>query len=198
MLLQQLVECVPVNYNPGNNYAGVDTWSIYLRRTCSKNDFESFRKLIRRDESLVNSPDERGATPLFYACFYCCEEMVEFLLEKGASVRVKDKDSWTPLKALMKSGMPKVSLITPADRIEKPCLPKLIRMLLEAGADPNSTDNFGQTIWIGYMDIIEGNPQTIRLLFEYGLDVNLKVTNDKSRITKSGQRVMYLDATTFS
>ena len=183
MHLQQLVELVPVNYNPGNNYADDDAWSTFLRRAFCKNDFEFFHELIRRDESLVNSPDKRGATPLFYACFYCCEEMVEFLLEKGANVRVKDEDSCTPLKALWKSGMPKVSLITPADLIEKPCLPKLTRMLLEAGADPNATDNFGQTIWNGYMDVIKGNPQTVRLLLEYGLDVNLKVRSDNSRRT---------------
>ena len=173
MLTEQLVEVLYATFNFIRTNEDEDTWSTWLRRTCKENDFESFHKLINGDEALVSSPDKRGATPLFYACFYCCEEIVEFLLEKGANVRVKDDDSWTPLKALVQSGM----FMSPADTTEKPCLLKLTRTLLEAGADPNTIDCNGQTIWNGHLDILSYiSPQTIRLLLEYGLDINLKVS----------------------
>jgi ankyrin repeat protein len=57
--------------------------------------------------------------------------------------------------------------------------PKIIKLLLEKGADPNSKDYRGRfaVIWaLGTKN--EKNPEILRLFLEYGLDLDIKKEND--------------------
>ena len=95
-----------------------------------------------------------GLTPLSYAARNCRKAVVKLLLERGADVEARDKDSLTPL------------LLHAAWNGHK----AIVRLLLEKGADIEVRDEDGRTplllyaAWNGYEAIA-------RLLLEKGVDV---------------------------
>jgi len=82
-------------------------------------------------------------------------ELIKFLLENGANVNAKNKDSFddTPLRVA----------VVRRDDIE------IIKVLLEHGADVNATSNGKSTPLI-----VSNNGEVIKLLIEHGADVNAK------------------------
>ncbi|WP_353279072.1 ankyrin repeat domain-containing protein [Wolbachia endosymbiont (group B) of Longitarsus flavicornis] len=48
-------------------------------------------------ETIINTKDNSGWTPLHYAVYYNASDMVKFLVNEGADISVKDKDGKTPL-----------------------------------------------------------------------------------------------------
>jgi serine/threonine-protein phosphatase 6 regulatory ankyrin repeat subunit B len=77
-------------------------------------------KLLLEKGAAINTKDKYGDTPLARAVSNNRLEIVKLLLEKGAAVDTKDDRGHTPL----------------FDAIEKP---EIVRVLLENGADPNTT-----------------------------------------------------------
>ena len=53
--------------------------------------------LLERDEPCLAAVDRSHNTPLHYAARHCRLAMIEFLLDKGASVNTKNLNSYTPL-----------------------------------------------------------------------------------------------------
>lgn len=91
----------------------------YLARACANNDLEAARaRLAERVEDL-NMEDNAGNTPLQIASLEGFEEIVEFLLSKGAEVNVRNVDKDTPLIDAVENG-----------HIE------VIKLLLKYGANP--------------------------------------------------------------
>lgn len=91
----------------------------YLARACANNDLEAARaRLIDRPEDL-NIGDNAGNTPLQIASLEGFEEIVEFLLSKGADANVRNVDKDTPLIDSVENG-----------HIE------VIKLLLKYGANP--------------------------------------------------------------
>ena len=64
---------------------------------------------------------------------------------------------------------------------------EVIRVLLEAGADVNSTDEKGNTILMECVQNYEIPIKAIKLLLEYGADPNLKNQNGETAITLATQ-----------
>ncbi|KAK5070919.1 hypothetical protein LTR64_003893 [Lithohypha guttulata] len=91
----------------------------YLARACANCDIEAATaKLIERPEDL-NMEDNAGNTPLQIAALEGFEEIVEFLLSKGAEVNVRNVDKDTPLIDAVENGHVEV-----------------IKLLLKYGANP--------------------------------------------------------------
>lgn len=85
-------------------------------------------------------PDEMGNTPLHWACVntggkYPCLEVVELLLDAGASVSARGSNQMTPLYGLV-------------DRRAEFLMTELIlRMLVERGGDVGALDSRGRTAY---------------------------------------------------
>lgn len=117
----------------------------------------------------TRQPDQRevaDAEPLSYffkALVAYKEIMIDWLIDQGLPVsgRIPSKD---------------VTLLTFA--LQAGCSEKMIRSLLEAGADPMEKDSVGRPI---YMAIATGNLKAIEALVEYGED--LKTVGTESDIT---------------
>uniref|UniRef100_A0A0K0DZI9 ANK_REP_REGION domain-containing protein n=1 Tax=Strongyloides stercoralis TaxID=6248 RepID=A0A0K0DZI9_STRER len=129
------------------------------------------------DSSDIHAKDEDGFTALLNASQNGYPEIVKLLLEKGANVDESDMYGWTPLfwsvynnhfeclqELLIYS--PRVNLVEPDDNLTPLIIAsargyiECVRLLLENGANPNSSDKFGSTplIWAsrkGYYKIVE-------------------------------------------
>ena len=87
------------------------------------------RRLLK-DRVDVNAADEAGSTPLHFASQQGYDEIAEALLDAGALVDVKDSWGNTPLW--------KAVFAFQGD-------PRLVRLLLERGANPDAVNNSGRT-----------------------------------------------------
>lgn len=139
--------------------------------------------LIHRGQN-VNSKDWIGQTPLYYAVRNNNEEMVKFLLDKGAIIDALDNDSITSLASTY-------SL-------------KMIKLLVERGADinvksdngdtalfkaiQNCDSNYQKSFFSSLKDMLlsnkEGkeNLELIRILLSKGADVNERCTNGMTSV----------------
>ncbi len=72
--------------------------------------------------------DEHGATPLHEAAFYGHKEVVEFFVEKGASVNAKDEHGATPLHEAAYEGHKEI-----------------VEFFVEKGASVKAQDKNGRT-----------------------------------------------------
>ena len=126
--------------------------------------------------------DNYGATPLHVAAEYGYSEIVEVLLEHGATPNIRDKDGRTPLHYAAMFGNSKV-----------------VEVLLEHGADPNIRNKYGSTplhyaAAFDYPKIVEllpkdlsdydvtplqgavefSYPEVVKLLLEHGANPNIQ------------------------
>jgi uncharacterized protein len=57
---------------------------------CRKGDLEEVKRLYASDKNVINAYDFKGFTPLILAVYNQSQDVVEFLLEKGADPNAKD------------------------------------------------------------------------------------------------------------
>ncbi|KAJ4187489.1 hypothetical protein NW755_006981 [Fusarium falciforme] len=102
---QQLVEML---LGKGADPERMDAFGFYPLHSAVVRGFEArvVRDLLGPGGSVINKT-AGGAhwTPLNKAIYYKCEDVVDTLLEGGASVRIKDSDGWTPLMTAIKEGL---------------------------------------------------------------------------------------------
>jgi uncharacterized protein len=111
---------------------------------CSTNDLHIavLEKDIARVPQLiasgidVNALDDEGFAPLHLAAQHNYKDMVRTLLDRGAIVDVKDSYGNTPLMKALDSCYIELAL-------NRPDPGAIIKMLLQAGADPDSKNNYG-------------------------------------------------------
>ena len=121
---------------------------------------------IQRAQSLisegvdVNSRNSNGVTALFFASSSGKVEMVKFLLHKGADIKIADKDGKTVLWSAV---------------IGEDSSGRTVKALLEAGAIPNLTDNWGTTPLYWAADF--GYFANVEALLKSGAEVNVSVGN---------------------
>ncbi|CAL8293270.1 unnamed protein product [Lota lota] len=211
---------------------GVPANSLLLFRACDEGDYETARGIlepgakesgrqsrlrseagsecnvvdIARGPSLVpvDGTDEEGNTALQFASASGHENLVRFLLRKGASVDSRNNYGWTPLMQAARFGQLNVTHILLENGAEINGRNRLgasvlsmaargghahvVKLLLEGGAyvdDYDHLDIAAEGVSIGsgrgreFMDItallvasLHGHEATVRLLLEWGSDVN--------------------------
>lgn len=125
-----------------------------IHRAASQGDLEAVTTLLRSNPELVNRKDDsRGWTPIVLAAFNTHKAIVEFLIEHGADVNVKDTVLWTPLHAAVRGGDTEI-----------------IELLIKNGANVNARtfrDESPLTFAAGMQ-----NNDVVSLLIHHGADVS--------------------------
>lgn len=144
------------------------------------------RELLDQDPDLIDAIAPDGFQPLGLACFFGHEEVVAFLLERGAAV---DSPSHNPMKVmplhsavaarsleitrmLLERGAPvnavQADNFTPLHAAAQNGDVEIVRLLLAAGADPDLCDAEGNTA----LDLAraEGHIGVIDLLLKHGAE----------------------------
>ncbi len=125
--------------------SGIDE---YGRNNLHEAVLENLSKKVRRFINKgvdINASDDNGFTALHFAVQENNREIVKILLEAGASVDVKDSYGNTPLMRALNSCYAAMASNAPDPGA-------IIRMLLQAGADPDSVNNYGVRIIDGAKD----------------------------------------------
>jgi hypothetical protein len=122
------------------------TWSVLhcMREFDSsfpRATYDAVMTMIEHDPGLLECRDTEGRTPLMSAMYYMRPRAVNFLLEAGADVFASDSTGKTPL--MLMSCHPPYP-IECVDELEA-LMTKLVRALVDAGADPTRADHSQQT-----------------------------------------------------
>ena len=145
-----------------------------IHTACEEGKLTYIKRLIEKDKTLINTKDRRRWTPLFYACATGNEELLELLLENGASVNVRDGRKRTALFiAVLKKccGFRK-------ERISF----KIVQMLLAAGVAVNAKDCRGEMAltevwyWWDSDKDMDWMWKVFLLLLQYGAKVGEEVS----------------------
>ena len=115
---------------------GVDEYGrTDLHYAALENNIDKVRLLINSDAD-TNAIDDDGFSALHYAVQENHKEVVKMLLENGAIVDAKDSYGNTPLMRALDSCYAAMA----TNKAEPGAI---IEILLLAGADPNSVNNYG-------------------------------------------------------
>ncbi|XP_062581012.1 ankyrin-1-like [Saccostrea cucullata] len=145
-------------------------------------------------QGAINSRDHMGSTPLHIAAKCGNVEMVEKLLESGASVIVEDLYGYQPLHVASIHGNVKIvqlllnkgcnidknsaAKLTPLHCASQKGKPDIVSLLLQRGASIDPQNSYGQTPLM--LAISEGHEEVVKLLVDAGSDLNLR---DKSTLS---------------
>ncbi|BET01497.1 unnamed protein product [Nesidiocoris tenuis] len=132
-----------------------------LFEACKIGDIGKVKKLI--NPQTVNARDTAGrkSTPLHFAAGYGRKDIVEFLLDAGASILARDDGGLHPLHNACSFGHADV-----------------VRLLLEAGANPNTRDNWNYTPL--HEAAIKGKVDVCIALLQHGADATIRNSEGKT------------------
>lgn len=163
-----------------------------LNRAVRDGDINGAQEALASLSLSLDIPDEKGRTPLMLACADGNEEITKILLTAGANPNARGLDGWTALKAAAWNRRPAcvklllsagarlddgkeqeanqngTALIAAASRNSE----ESVRLLLDAGADPELHDWNGSTalIWAA----VSSNEACARSLLEKGANPNTR------------------------
>ncbi len=160
-----------------------------------KAHFECIKFLLSAGAD-VNQVDETGSTSLMLAAHTGSPNCVHLLLEAGANAKHTDKYDSTPLACAAYHGCAEYqNVINPhgnhaENQAKRPLSVERKRdklectkLLLEAGADPNSISTFGQAPLL--RAAWDSVPKCVELLLKSGADVNLKNKHGQTPLMKA-------------
>jgi len=99
-----------------------------IHEAAAKGDLADIKRHLQKGAD-VNIKDDNDWTPLLYSAFYGKQDVVKFLISKGADVNVTSRNTgWTPLHVAADKGHLEV-----------------VKILVSAGANVNAKDILGMT-----------------------------------------------------
>ena len=149
-----------------------------FKELIDKNDIKGMNQLLLIENVDVNVTGGIGWTPLLHACRCGAEQMIQPLLDAGASIKAKH---WTPLHLASRYGTEQMiqPLLDAGDNVnavncdgETPLhlvcrygTEQMVKILLGAGADVYAKDNFDRTVLH-----FASNEKKVQLLLDAGGD----------------------------
>jgi len=151
-------------------------WPQDIFEALRKGDIQSVKALVEKSPELLDSRDRNGLTPLHYAANGGDAGLINYLIDKGAKLEPKEtrktplhlaatNDRSEAVAALIKKGAPletrddysRTALILCARERGQAAT---ARILIEAGADINAVDKFGDSAlnlaaWRGKRELID-------------------------------------------
>jgi len=136
--------------------------SLHLIEACALGRFEDVTLAIYKYPEQLNEHGENGFTPLGTACYFAHEEIVRFLIMKGADVNIASKNGYHvyPIHSAVAANHLSIT-----------------RLLFEAGAYPNVCQKSGMAPLHSAAAL--GNIDLIILLLEHGAEVGLRMEGGK-------------------
>lgn len=169
-------------------------WTPLMEAVCGKADTSVLSLLIRSGAKVDAAEDEYSATPLFMASHLGSDEVVSFLLDRGANPRTEMVGGWSPfLQAVKgkKAGVVKVMLDRGSDPNEHMSDGwsvlmtaasegniEIVNMLLAKGAKVDAGDDFGRTALA--VAVSNKHVPATGLLIDKGADVNCRMNNGRT------------------
>ncbi|CAH1784884.1 unnamed protein product, partial [Owenia fusiformis] len=137
-----------------------------LFEACKNGDLVKVKKLV--NTSNVNAKDTAGrkSSPLHFAAGFGRKDVVEHLLQCGASVHARDDGGLIPLHNACSFGHAEV-----------------VQLLLRHGADANSRDNWNYTPL--HEAAIKGKIDVCIVLLQHGGDPSIRNTDGKTALDLS-------------
>lgn len=145
-------------------------------------DLPTVQALVEKDPSLIHSTDENGLPVILIATYYGEQEIVGFLLSRGAELDIFSAAATGQLprvKALMQQ-LPKLVNAYNVDGFQPLGLaaffgyPKVVEFLLEQGAEVNSPSRNEQKVMPLHSAVAARHLGIARLLLEQGAEAYAK------------------------
>jgi ankyrin repeat protein len=172
--------------------------AVEIHEAVKTGNLAGVKSAIEKDPAQVNAKDETGRTPLHWAARGTNNEVLAYLVEKGADLNALDNNGTAPLHSLASRGNAdgaRILLAKGADiNIKAPnqstalhfaALSRrvdMIRLLVERKADLESRDQQGRTPLVAAAREMAG-PDVIRTLLDLGANIE---SIDKSGATALG------------
>jgi ankyrin repeat protein len=129
-------------------------------------DTDRLRALLDRDPALVNAWSPDGGQPLHFAAFFGRVDACRLLLDRGADVDEHARGF---------NGVAPINSAAANDAKPNDVCTEIVRLLLDAGADPEAAQGGGSTAL--HSAAFDRNAELARLLVERGLDPD-RATDD--------------------
>ena len=193
--------------------SNTETANKALLEAAGKGDSEAVKQHLAAGANVNVKCAWYGRTPLHIATWSGQEQIVQLLIEKGASVNAKDKGGWTPLYCAVESGYKNIvellisngAYVNATGGVEKESFPResgftalhkaaavghmeISQLLIAKGAKLNSRDS---TLGTPLHSAAEwGQQNIVQLLIEKGVNVNSRDNSLRTplhRATSIGQ-----------
>jgi ankyrin repeat protein len=158
-----ILESLPWPYQ--GTYYGVIAIALYtypqwrperaLHHASESNNIQAAQKALTHNNKINIRSFDRGMTALHLACGYAGEEMISFLLERGANINALLNNRQSPLHWAVASNI-----------LEK------VKLLVVSGADIDIKDDAGQTPL--YLAVSRNYINISQSLIDYGADIKTK------------------------
>lgn len=136
--------------------------TLSLFEACAVGKFDDVAYLISKNPTSINAFSDDGFTPLGLACYFGHEEIVRFLVLKGAEINVPSKNGFNVFP--IHSAVAKNNFT-------------IAKILLNNGAYPNVCQKSGVAPLHTAAQL--GNIELIILLLEHGAEVTLRMEGGK-------------------